>query len=80
MGPSNFAPHTHSVMVKDGSESGAALDIPNNTAYLAQPRNIRLYNNTAPTATNQTLAATTVGIAGTGATSTALRKIGRAHV
>lgn len=73
MGPSNFAPHTHSVMVKDGSESGAALDIPNNTAYLAQPRNIRLYKNTAPTATNQTLAATTVGIAGTGATSTALR-------
>ena len=73
MGPSNFAPHTHSVMVKDGSESGAALDIPNNTAFLAQPRNIRLYNNTAPTTTTQTLAATTVGIAGTGATSTALR-------
>ncbi|HEH9403203.1 TPA: tail fiber protein [Aeromonas bestiarum] len=70
---SNFAPHTHQVLAKDGSESAAALDIPNNTAYLAQPRNIRLYNNTAPTATNQTLAATTVSNAGSGATSTALR-------
>lgn len=73
MGPSNFAPHTHSVMAKDGSESAVALDTPNSTAYLAQPRNIRLYNNTAPTATNQKLAATTVGNAGSGATSTALR-------
>lgn len=73
MGPSNFAPHTHSVMAKDGSESAVALDTPNSTAYLAQPRNIRLYNNTAPTATSQTLAATTVGNAGSGATSTALR-------
>ncbi|MGL5128625.1 MAG: phage tail protein [Aeromonas popoffii] len=73
MGPSNFAPHTHSVMAKDGSESAVALDTPNSTAYLAQPRNIRLYNNTAPTATSQKLAATTVGNAGSGATSTALR-------
>ncbi|WOE77227.1 tail fiber protein [Pseudomonas protegens] len=73
MGPSNFAPHTHSVMAKDGSESAAALDTPNSSAYLAQPRNVRLYNNAAPTATNQTLAAATVGNAGSGATSTALR-------
>ncbi|WP_404937125.1 tail fiber protein [Pseudomonas sp. JDS08PS003] len=70
---SNFAPHTHQVVAKDGNESAAALDIPNSTAYLAQPRNIRLYNNTAPTATGPRLAAITVGNAGSGATSTALR-------
>ncbi|MDP9526059.1 phage tail protein [Pseudomonas protegens] len=70
---SNFASHTHQVLAKDGSESAAALDTPNNTAYLAQPRNVRLYNSTPPTNTDPTLAPTTVSGTGTNPTSTALR-------
>jgi len=71
--PANFAGHTHQVVAKDGSESAVALDTPEPNAYLAQPRNIRLYRNTAPTPTGPKLAATTVGDTGSGAASTTLR-------
>ena len=73
MKSNNFAPHTHQVVARDGTESAAALDTPNSTAYLAQPRNTRLYNNTVPIETDPRLAATTVGNAGSDAASTALR-------
>ena len=42
--PENFAPHTHQVLAQDGSDNAMALDLADNTAYLAQPRGIRLYN------------------------------------
>lgn len=62
--PANIAGHSHTVQVKDGSEASASLDTPNSTAYLAQPRNLRLYNNTVPVAGGPTLAAGTIGSAG----------------
>ncbi|MCG9057077.1 tail fiber protein [Laribacter hongkongensis] len=70
--PVNFASHTHRVLAKDGSEILAALDKPNNEAFLAQPRNIRLYNTTAPTSANPGLAAGTVDPAGTTQTQTSV--------
>ncbi|WP_430445062.1 MAG: phage tail protein [Pseudomonas piscis] len=62
--PNNISSHTHLVLAKDGSETAAALDTPNNTAYLAQPRNVRLYSTVVPTSGDQTLDPGTVGPAG----------------
>ncbi|MFJ2335583.1 phage tail protein [Pseudomonas protegens] len=46
--PAHFAPHTHHVLAKDGTDTTGALDLANGTAYLAQPRGVRLYNGTVP--------------------------------
>jgi microcystin-dependent protein len=62
--PGNIAPHTHALQVKDGTDSTSSLDEPNTSAYLSQPRNIRLYNTTAPVAGSPTLAVGTVGSTG----------------
>lgn len=58
--PNNISSHSHQVLAKDGSETAAALDTPDTNAYLAQPRNVRLYNNTTPSATDPKLAPGTV--------------------
>lgn len=62
--PENFASHTHRVVAKSGSESSAALDTPDTQAYLAQPRNVRLYSTTAPVAGGPTLAPSMLQSAG----------------
>jgi microcystin-dependent protein len=62
--PANLTGHTHAVQVKDGTEASAALDVPNSTAYLAQPRNVRVYNNIAPLAGGPTLPTGTLTPAG----------------
>jgi microcystin-dependent protein len=71
--PDNISSHSHMVLAKDGSETAAALDTPNNTAYLAQPRNIRLYNATVPSATDPKLAAGTVAPVGNAAPPPTMR-------
>lgn len=58
--PANFTAHTHTVQAKDGTEVTASLDVPDSTAYLAQPRNVRVYNNGAPLAGGPTLPTGTV--------------------
>lgn len=70
---SQICSHSHLVLAKDGSETAAALDIPDNTAYLAQPRNIRLYNSTAPSTNDPKLAIGTIGQAGSAAPPPTLR-------
>ncbi|HAU4899527.1 tail fiber protein [Aeromonas hydrophila] len=60
MVPTNISSHSHTVLAKDGSETAAAVDTPSNSTYLAQPRNVRLYNNTTPSATDPKLAPGTV--------------------
>ncbi len=73
MQPNNFASHTHQVVAKDGKESAAALDTPDGKAYLAQPRNLRLYNNAAPSASAAKLAPETVRAAGNASAQVTLR-------
>lgn len=70
---SNICSHNHQVWARDGSETAAALDTPNNTAYLAQPRNIRLYNSTVPSTNDPKLAMGTIGPAGSATPPPTLR-------
>lgn len=62
--PANFAGHSHAMLARDGSDNASALDEPTTSSYLAQPRNVRLYNAIAPTASSPTLAPTTLTSAG----------------
>ncbi|WP_047287431.1 MULTISPECIES: tail fiber protein [Pseudomonas] len=62
--PENFAPHTHQVLAQDGSDNATALDLADNTAYLAQPRGIRLYNANVQATGGPTLHPNTVAPAG----------------
>ncbi|MBJ2270955.1 tail fiber protein [Pseudomonas sp. MF6772] len=62
--PANIPSHTHAVNAKSGTDSAAAVDTPDGSAYLSQPRNVRVYNNVAPASGDPTLAAGTIGSAG----------------
>lgn len=64
----HFVAHTHTVNVRDGSDTDAALDEPNAAAYLAQPRTIRLYA-TMPSTPQGFLSASTIGATTEGNTS-----------
>jgi microcystin-dependent protein len=56
-------PHNHGFTARDGTEPDQRVDIPSTTTYLAQPRNINLYNTVG---TTQTLAEGSMTDAGTG--------------
>ncbi|MEC6742900.1 MULTISPECIES: phage tail protein [Pseudomonas] len=59
----NYPPHNHGFTARDGTEPDQRVDIPSTTTYLAQPRNINLYNTVG---TTQTLAEGSMTDAGTG--------------
>ncbi|OOW00854.1 MULTISPECIES: phage tail protein [unclassified Pseudomonas] len=65
--PANFAGHSHAVQARDGSDNATAQDEPSGSAYLAQPRNVRLYNAIAPTASSPSLDPYTLPPVGTSA-------------
>ncbi|MCU7647182.1 phage tail protein [Pseudomonas piscis] len=67
--PANFAPHTHQVLAKEAFDASTALDVPNATALLAQPRGIRLYNGTVPSIGGPILHPSTVTVSGTASAS-----------
>jgi microcystin-dependent protein len=60
---SHLASHTHSIILKNGVDGSAALDKPNNTVYLSQPRTVLLYNPVR-SANNYTFAPATIEVAG----------------